>query len=94
MGVINQMLLPTADDTGRVLASEVMVITPAIQNLIRENKIEQLYSQLQIGMEYGMQTMSQSLSSLVQQGLISQEFALIKTKREKELNKLLENYHA
>jgi twitching motility protein PilT len=94
IGVINQMLLPTADNNGRVLASEVMVVTPAIQNLIRENKIEQIYSQLQIGTNFGMQTMSQSLSELVKKGLISPEFALLKTKREKELYKLLEKKHA
>jgi len=94
MGVVNQMLLPKKDNTGRVLASEVMVLTPAIQNLIRENKIEQIYSHIQIGTNYGMQTMGQSLSELVKKGLISQEMALLKTKRERELNKLLEKYHA
>jgi twitching motility protein PilT len=94
MGVVNQMLLPKKDNTGRVLASEVMVLTPAIQNLIRENKIEQIYSHIQIGTSYGMQTMGQSLSELVKQGLISQEIALLKTKRDRELNKLLEKYHA
>ena len=77
-----------------VLASEVMVVTPAIQNLIRENKIEQIYSHVQIGTNFGMQTMSQSLSELVKKGIVSQEFALLKTKRDKELNKLLEKNHA
>jgi len=94
MGVVNQMLLPKSNDSGRVLASEVLVVTPAIQNLIRENKIEQIYSHVQIGANYGMQTMSQSLSELVKSGVISAEFALLKTKRERELNKLLESNHA
>ena len=93
MGVVNQMLLPRNDNTGRVLASEVMVVTPAIQNLVRENKIEQIYSHVQIGTNYGMQTMNQSLAELVRQGIINPEFALLKTKRDKELAKLLEDNH-
>jgi twitching motility protein PilT len=91
MGVINQSLIPRADNTGRVLASEIMVVTPAIQNLIRENKIEQIYSLLQMGTDMGMQTMPQSLFELAATGIITKEIALSKTKRIKELNKLLEN---
>ncbi len=94
VGVVNQMLMPRLDGTGRILASEVMVVTPAIQNLIRENKVEQIYSHVQIGTNYGMQTMSQSLAELVKKGIVNQEFALLKTKRDKELYKLLGINHA
>jgi twitching motility protein PilT len=94
MGVLNQALIPRIDGTGRVLATEVMVITPAIQNLIRENKVEQLYSHLQIGTSYGMQTMNQSLAELVRRGLISHDVAAGHTKRTKEFTKLLESNDA
>ncbi|MBN1822755.1 MAG: type IV pilus twitching motility protein PilT [Endomicrobiales bacterium] len=93
-GVINQMLLPKKDGQGRVMASEIMIVTPAIQNIIRENKVEQIHSHIQMGTGLGMQTMSQSLSDLVKGGKISPEFAMTKTKRDKELGRLLgqENY--
>jgi twitching motility protein PilT len=90
LGVVNQSLLPICDGSGRILASEVMAVTPAIQNLIRENKVEQIYSHIQMGTDYGMQTMGQSLFQLVSSGKVSREMALSKTKRDKELVKLLE----
>ena len=71
-GVMCQTLLPRANGPGRVLALEVMVPNPAIRNLIREDKIHQIYSQMQIGQDkFGMQTMNQSLASLYQRRLIS-----------------------
>ena len=76
-GVVSQQLLPRADGHGRVLAVEVMIPNPAIRNLIREEKIHQIYSQLQVGqLKFGMQTMSQSLVDLYQRRLISHEEAL------------------
>jgi twitching motility protein PilT len=75
--VISQQLLPRLDGRGRVLAVEVMIPNPAIRNLIREAKIHQIYSQLQIGqIKFGMQTMSQSLLELYQRRLISYDEAL------------------
>ena len=60
-----QSLLPQASGTGRVLAMEILVPNPAIRNLIREDKIHQIYSSMQTGQEkYGMQTFNQSLASL------------------------------
>jgi twitching motility protein PilT len=94
LGVINQLLVPTVDHSSRALASEVMVVNGAIQNLIRENKIEQIYSHIQMGTSFGMQTMNQSLYELVRKGLVSQEIALSQTKRTKELLKLMENIYA
>jgi twitching motility protein PilT len=65
------------DGKGRVLAVEVMIPNPAIRNLIREEKIHQIYSQMQVGQaKFGMQTMTQSLVDLYQRRLISYEEAL------------------
>jgi twitching motility protein PilT len=64
-GVISQTLIPKANGSGRCLAAEVMVPNPAIRNLIREDKLHQIYSQMQIGQsKFGMQTMNQSLCDL------------------------------
>ncbi|MBP1687299.1 MAG: twitching motility protein [Deltaproteobacteria bacterium] len=76
-GVVSQQLLPRLDGKGRVLAVEVMIPNPAIRNLIREEKIHQIYSQLQVGqIKFGMQTMTQSLVDLFQRRLISYEEAM------------------
>jgi twitching motility protein PilT len=76
-GVISQQLIPKADGRGRVLAVEVMIPNPAIRNLVRENKIHQIYSQLQVGQtRFGMQTMTQSLVDLYTRRLISYEEAM------------------
>lgn len=76
-GVVSQQLIPRMDGRGRVLAVEVMIPNPAIRNLIREEKIHQIYSQLQVGqIKFGMQTMSQSLVDLYQRRLISYEEAM------------------
>jgi len=75
--VISQNLLPRADGKGRVLSSELMITTPAIRNLIREDKIHQIYSQMQVGQtKHGMQTMNQSLLNLFMRKLISHEDAI------------------
>jgi twitching motility protein PilT len=68
--VISQVLCKRKDGLGRVAAYEVMVGTPAVRNLIREGKVAQLYSAIQTGRGVGMQTLDQSLATLVQQGLI------------------------
>jgi twitching motility protein PilT len=75
-GVVCQQLLPTADGTGRVLACEILVATPAIRNLIREGKTHMIYSSMQAGGKFGMQTMDQSLADLVKAGKLSFETAL------------------
>jgi twitching motility protein PilT len=75
--VISQQLVPKKDGRGRVVSAEVMIPNAAIRNLIREEKVHQIYSQMQVGQQkFGMQTMSQSLIALVQQNLISPEEAL------------------
>jgi twitching motility protein PilT len=69
--VISQTLLKTKDGAGRCAAHEIMIGTPAIRNLIRENKIAQMYSSIQTGRQIGMQTLDQNLQELVQRNIIS-----------------------
>ncbi len=76
-GILSQQLIPRAGAPGRVLAVEVMVPNPAIRNLIREDKVHQIYSQMQVGQaRFGMQTMNQSLLALYQRKLITLDDAL------------------
>lgn len=75
-GVVTQQLLPLAGGEGRVLAAEIMVVTPAIRNLIREGKSHQIPSALQTGSRWGMQTMDVALRDLVRTGKITIEAAL------------------
>jgi len=69
--VISQTLLKTKDGAGRVAAHEIMIGTPAIRNLIRENKIAQMYSAIQTGAGIGMQTLDQNLQDLVRRNVVS-----------------------
>ena len=69
--IISQTLLKTKDGTGRIAAHEIMIGTPAIRNLIRENKIAQMYSAIQTGQNVGMQTLDQCLQDLVRRNQIA-----------------------
>jgi twitching motility protein PilT len=69
--VISQTLLKTKDGNGRVAAHEIMIGTPAIRNLIRENKVAQMYSAIQTGQQFGMQTLDQCLVELVKRNVVS-----------------------
>ncbi|MBL8431452.1 MAG: type IV pilus twitching motility protein PilT, partial [Dechloromonas sp.] len=69
--VISQTLLKTKDGMGRVAAHEIMIGTPAIRNLIRENKVAQMYSAIQTGQNFGMQTLDQNLLELVRRNVVS-----------------------
>ncbi|MDQ6995068.1 MAG: type IV pilus twitching motility protein PilT [Mariprofundaceae bacterium] len=82
-GVISQALLRTADGKGRVAAHEIMLGTPAIRNLIRENKIPQMVSVMQIGSREGMQTLDSNLQDLLKTRKITQEEALEKCNNKK-----------
>ncbi|MEX2527513.1 MAG: type IV pilus twitching motility protein PilT [Gemmatimonadota bacterium] len=75
-GVVTQTLLPKARGTGRLLAAEVMICTPAIRALIRDEKIHQIYSLLQAGKKHGMQTMNDALQSLYMRREVTLEEAL------------------
>ena len=87
-GVLSQTLIPKIGG-GRVMALEVMVATPAIRNLIREEKVHQIYSSLQAGAKHGMQTMNQSLVDLVRRRLITRDHALNRSSTPDELIQLL-----
>jgi len=91
-GVVSQTLLPKATGGGRVIALEVMVPNPAIRNLIREDKIHQIYSQMQIGQDkFGMQTLNQSLADLYGRRLITLEDAQARSSDPDELSNLIAN---
>ena len=89
-GVITQTLLKTADDQGRVPALEVLIPDDAVRNLIRQGKIEQVYSFMQTGTKRGMQTMEQSLADLVSKHLITVELAVSRSTRPEQLIGILE----
>lgn len=77
-GVISQQLLPRADGRGRVAAREVMIVTPAISNLIREGKTHQIYGSIETGLKFGMHTLETSLAELVKDKLITFQDAFSK----------------
>ncbi len=84
-GVVTQQLIVNAEGTGRVACSEVLVCTSAIRNLIRQNKTHQIYSLMQVGGSFGMQTMDQGLAKLVKEGAISQSIAYDRSANEEDL---------
>src|SRR5512137_2592666 len=89
-GVLTQNLMPKAGAPGRILAIEIMVPNPAIRNLIREDKVHQVYSQMQIGQaKFGMQTFNQSLAALVQRRLITVDEAIGRSSDADELKNML-----
>jgi twitching motility protein PilT len=88
-GVVTQTLLPRADKKGRVAAAEILVVTPAVRNLIREAKIHQVYTTMQAGGKFGMQSMDQALVDLVRKDLITFETAANNCHSIEELNRML-----
>jgi twitching motility protein PilT len=86
---VTQQLLQTADARGRCVAVEVLVATPAVRNLIREGKTHQIYSIMQAGGRFGMQTMDQSLANLVKAGKVTQQMAYERCHDAEELNRLI-----
>ena len=90
-GIVCQSLLPRADGLGRVVALEILVPSPAIRNLIRDDKVHQIYSTMQTGQEkLGMQTMNQSLVTLYMKRLISLETAMGASSMKDELAQMIE----
>lgn len=87
-GVISQQLLPRKDRPGRILATEVMIATPAIRNLVREHETEQLLTHIQTGFQYGMHTMDKSLKTLYQKGIISEDIFKAHIKNPEEVRNL------
>jgi twitching motility protein PilT len=88
-GIVTQQLLPTADGSGRVVACEVLVPTPAVRNLIREGKTHQIYSAIQTSGSLGMQTMDAHLTQLVRMGKITRKLAEQRASVPEELKRLL-----
>lgn len=89
-GVLCQTLIPKSSGKGRALAIEIMIPNPAIRNLIREDKVHQIYGMMQTGqLKYGMQTFNQSLAELVLKGEISQEDAVANSSNADELRELI-----
>ncbi len=90
-GVLSQALLPKATGTGRVMALEIMVPNPAIRNLIREDKVHQIYSQMQVGQQkFGMQTMNQALFNLMSKRLITMDEGFSRSSDPDELTTMLQ----
>ncbi len=84
-GVVTQQLVPTSDGAGRVPCAEVLVCTSAVRNLIRQSKTHQIYSLMQVGGSFGMQTMDQGLANLVKEGVISESAAYDRSSNEEDL---------
>ena len=89
-GVVTQTLLPRADGAGRIPAVEVLLPDDAVRNLIRQAKVEQVYSVMQTGGKRGMQTLEQALAELVGRGLVTQDVALSRSSRPEQLFGLLQ----
>jgi twitching motility protein PilT len=88
-GVMSQQLIPKKK-SGRVAALEILISTPAVRNLIRENKVHQIYSQMQVGQDKtGMTTLNQSLTRLVRDGLIEKNEAFAHTSDRDELERMI-----
>ncbi len=88
-GVVSQTLCKKADGVGRAVATEVLVATPAIRNLIREGKTHQIYSAMQAGSKHGMHTLDQHLADLVRRGVIAHDVARDKCHDVNDLERLL-----
>ena len=89
-GVVTQALLPTADGTGRVPALEILLPDDAVRNLIRQGKVEQVYSVMQTGTAKGMQTMEQCLAELILRRIVTKEIGMSRSSRPEQLLGLLE----
>jgi twitching motility protein PilT len=88
--VFNQLLIPRRDGRGRVLAMEILIATPAVRNLVREEKVHQIYSTMQAGQKFGMQTMNQALANLYLRGLITRQEAISRSLYPDELLRQIE----
>ncbi len=88
--VFNQLLVPRKDGRGRMLAMEILIATPAIRNMIREEKVHQIYSAMQAGQKFGMQTMNQALANLYLRGQIGRQDAISRSLFPDELLRLIE----
>jgi twitching motility protein PilT len=88
--ILSQVLLPHAKGTGRAMACEVLMVTSAIRNLVREQKVEQITMTIQTGGKFGMQTMNQSLSVLYKKGKVSYQEAMLRSTDPEDLKRLIQ----
>ncbi|MCX5992640.1 MAG: type IV pilus twitching motility protein PilT [Chloroflexi bacterium] len=91
--VVCQTLIPRADGQGRVPACEIMIVNNAVRNTIREGRIHQLYSLIQVSSKEGMQTLNQALSALISSGTISEDQAFVISNMLEELKTMRHSYH-
>jgi len=89
-GIVTQTLVPTVDGKGRVAALEILLPDDAVRNLIRQAKVEQIYSVMQTNTSRGMQTLEQAFVDLVTRGIITQEVAMSRSSRPDQLLGLLQ----
>jgi twitching motility protein PilT len=89
-GIVTQTLVPTADGRGRIAALEILIPDDAVRNLIRQGKVEQIYSVIQTGTARGMQTMEQALADLVLRKVITKEVAMGRTSKPEQLEGLID----
>jgi twitching motility protein PilT len=87
-GIITQTLIPKRDGKGRAVACEILVPTPGVRNLIREGKNHQIYSAMQTGGKFGMQTMDAALVELIRKGQISREEGERRSSNPEEMRRL------
>jgi len=87
--VISQMLLPRKDGQGRAAVREFMLMTPAIANIIREGKVHMIYSAIETGQKFGMQTMDQHLRDLYVKGIITYDDAMARSMNLEELKNMI-----
>ena len=87
--VLCQQLLPLTDGGGRCIAVEIMMATPAVRNLIREEKVHQIYSALQTGADLGMQTMNMSMANLYRKGKVKYQEIMDRTMDQRDLERLV-----
>ncbi len=88
--IFSQQLVTMATGTGRTMASEVLIVTPAIRNLVREQKVEQIQMMIQAGGKFGMQTMNQALSDLYRKQKVTYQEALARSTDQEDLKRLLQ----
>jgi twitching motility protein PilT len=89
-GIVTQTLVPTLDGRARVAACEILLPDDAVRNLIRQGKVEQMYSVMQTGSNKGMQTLEQALVDLISRGIVSQDVAMARSSRPDQLLGLLQ----
>jgi len=91
-GVFCQQLIPRKNNKGRVLAAEIMIVNSAIRSLVRDDKVHQIYNQIQVGGKQGMRTMNQSIFDLLGKHEIDKEEALSRSGDPEDLLRMLQKY--